>query len=292
MKKLIALLSLVLVITGCSSSKESTSFITKVSSSDEAIANVAGEDVSKQTVYEQLVDAVGANKIVEKALQDIAAIVITDQEAVDTKVQETVDNYKNMLQDEAQLNEYLKNQGYSSLEELKEKQLIPNTKVSLLIEKYINDNFPVLSAEYAYSYIKTFSLDSGSDAADLITKINNGEITFEDAAKENTGSDVEGQLCYIDDTSLDKNIVAKAKEFVQSGIYGTPITTTDGKYAIVKIVDVDREAHKDEIIKSLTQNQKVSQQAQAYYLNEYKFEVDEPSLKKRIQAFNEYIFKK
>lgn len=291
MKKLIALLSLVLVITGCSS-KESTSFITKVSSGDETIANIAGEDVTKQTLYKQLIDALGANKVVEKALQDIATIVITDQEAIDAKVQENVDKYENMFQDETQLNEFLKNQGVSSMDELKEKQFIPNAKVTLLIEKYINDNFSTLSDEYAYSYIQTFSLDSGSDAADLITKINNGDITFEDAAKENTGSEVEGELCYIDNTSLDKNIVAKAKEFVQSGIYGTPITTTDGRYAIVKIVDVDREAHKDEIVKSLTQNQKVSQQAQAYYLNEYKFEVDEPSLKKRIQAYNEYLFKK
>ncbi len=291
MKKLIALLSLVLVITGCSS-KESTSFITKVSSGDETIANIAGEDVTKQTLYKQLIDALGANKVVEKALQDIATIVITDQEAIDAKVQENVDKYENMFQDETQLNEFLKNQGVSSMDELKEKQFIPNAKVTLLIEKYINDNFSTLSDEYAYSYIQTFSLDSGSDAADLITKINNGDITFEDAAKENTGSEVEGELCYIDNTSLDKNIVAKAKEFVQSGIYGTPITTTDGRYTIVKIVDVDREAHKDEIVKSLTQNQKVSQQAQAYYLNEYKFEVDEPSLKKRIQAYNEYLFKK
>lgn len=291
MKKLITLMSLILIISGCSSNK--TPITSKVSNGEEVIATVNGVDITKQYIYETLLASAGANQVVDHSLQVIANKLITDEEKINSKVNETIDSYKTMLGGEDKLNDYINSNGYESLDKFKEEQVIPSVKITLLIEQYITDNFEELAKTYGYSYIQTFTVDKEEDAKDLISKINSGEITFADAAKEKTEKDPANILCYTKASSstIDSNIAAKATAFTEVGLYLTPIKTSGSKYAIVNVVDTDRKAHQNEITSSLLGITQVNSDAQAHYLSTNNFKVFEKGLAQDIKSVNENYLK-
>ena len=133
----------------------------------------------------------------------------------------------------------VKNSGYDTVDEFKEAQIIPSIKITLLVKQYIEENFTDLANEYGYSYIQSFKVDTESEAFKLISKINYGELTFEDVAKEKMGSGtVANVLCYTNasTTSVDSNIASRATSFttIQFICYSNPVF--DSKYTIINVV--------------------------------------------------------
>lgn len=291
MKKILIIMALVLVISGCSSKTPITS---KVDNGSDVVATVNGINVTKQDIYTTLLASSGANLVIDHSLQIIANQLITDEETINAKVEETIASYISMLGSEDSFNTYVKNSGYDTVDEFKEAQIIPSIKITLLVKQYIEENFTDLANEYGYSYIQSFKVDTESEALELISKINSGELTFEDVAKEKMGSGtVANVLCYTNasTTSVDSNIASRATSFTTIGLYATPIATSDSKYAVINVVDTDREAHKDEIVTSLLGISNVNTKAQAYFLSQNNFEVYEKGLAEDIKAVNEDYLK-
>lgn len=286
MKKLLMTLSLVLVLTGCSSKK--TPITSTVENGDTVIATVNGTKITKQDIYEKLIASSGANQVIDHSLQVIANQLVTDESKINEKVQETIDSYIKMLGSEEAFNTYVSNNNYASVDVFKEEMIVPSVKITLLIQQYITDNFSELAKEYGYSYIQTFKVDTESEALDLISKINSGAMSFADAMKEKADMEPGNILCYTNASSatIDSNIASKATLFKEVGLYTSPIKTSDSKYAIVNVVDVDRDAHKDEIITSLLGINIVNSKAQAYYLQENNFTVYEKGIEEDIKSVN------
>ena len=291
MKKLLLLASLTLILTGCSNSTKITS---KISDGSTTIATTNNSiSITKQQIYESLLSTYGANKVIDKSLQAIADAEITDTSSIDQKVNDTISSYSNMLGGESGLLSYVQSSGYDSIDAYKEEVLIPNAKQTLLIQKYIDDNFSTLADTYGYSYIQYFTVSTESDALSIINSIDNGESTFDDEATKANGSVPDQVLSYTKASSstLDSSIAAIAKQFTTVGMYSVPVSLSDGTYAVINVKDVDRDSHKDEIEKSLLSISDVTSEGEAYYLNKYNFEVYEKGIVEDIKNINENYIK-
>lgn len=291
MKKIITMLTLVLALSGCASKK--TPITSVVTDQDTVVATINGTKVTKKDVYQKLLASSGSNLVVDHSLQVIANQLITDETLINEKAQETIDAYIKMLGSEEAFNKYLTTNSYDSVEAFKAEQVIPSVKITLLIKQYVEDNFTTLANEYGYSYIQSFKVDTESEAMEIISKISSGEVTFAEAAKTKTDKEPENVLCYTAAPSsvVDSKIALNALKFDTVALYTTPIATSDSKYAIVNVVDVDREANKEEIVNSLLGIQSVNSSAQAHYLTENNFTVYEKGIEEEIKATNKNYLK-
>ena len=289
MNKKLILAVTALVLTGCSSN--STKITSQVTDGSNVVASIEsnGIQLTKQDVYESLLSTYGANLVVNKSLQAIADTVITDTERVNSEVDTMISSYKSMLGGEEGLLEYVQSSGYESIDDYKAKVLEPNVKQSLLTEKYVDENFTTLAETYGYSYIQYFTMPTESEAMTVISQISSGETTFDDAATANAGSVPEQVLCYTEASSstVDSSISRMAAQFTIEGIFSVPVSLSDGTYAVINVVSVDREANRDAIIDSLVTITDVTNESNAYYLNNNNFEVYEEGLVSDIKTINE-----
>ena len=94
MKKILIIMALVLVISGCSSKTPITS---KVDNGSGVVATVNGINVTKQDIYTTLLASSGAYLVIDHSLQMVANQLITDEETINAKVEETIASYISML---------------------------------------------------------------------------------------------------------------------------------------------------------------------------------------------------
>ena len=292
MKKTMIIAAVALLLSGCTSNK--TTITSKVTGGDNiAVKTENGIELTKQKIYESLLSTYGANKVVNEALLKAANIEVTDTEAIDNKVNETIKSYTDMLGGEDKLLEYVKSNGYDSLDSYKAEMIEPSVKQTLMIQKYIEENFDTLAEKYGYAYIRYFSVDNESDAISYISKIDNGEMTFEDAANEATNSVPDKKLTYTkaSTSTVDSSIAKMSTSFTTAGMYSVPVALSDGKYAVINVMDTDRQANKDAIVTSLLAVTDVTSEAEVHYLKTYQFEVFEKGLVEDIKGINENYLK-
>ncbi len=292
MKKTMIIAAVALLLSGCTSNK--TTITSKVTDGDNiAVKTENGIELTKQKIYESLLSTYGANKVVNEALLIAANIEVTDTEAINNKVNETIKSYTDMLGGEDKLLEYVKSNGYDSLDSYKAEMIEPSVKQTLMIQKYIEENFDTLAEKYGYAYIRYFSVDNESDAISYISKIDNGEMTFEDAANEATSSVPDKKLTYTkaSTSTVDSSIAKMSTSFTTAGMYSVPVALSDGKYAVINVMDTDRQANKDAIVTSLLAITDVTSEAEVHYLKAYQFEVFEKGLAEDIKGINENYLK-
>ncbi|MFQ9923519.1 MAG: hypothetical protein ACLRVU_08395 [Beduini sp.] len=292
MKKTMIIAAVALLLSGCTSNK--TTITSKVTGGDNiAVKTENGIELTKQKIYESLLSTYGANKVVNEALLIAANIEVTDTEAINNKVNETIKSYTDMLGGEDKLLEYVKSNGFDSIDSYKAEMIEPSVKQTLMIQKYIEENFDTLAEKYGYAYIRYFSVDNESDAISYISKIDNGEMTFEDAANEATGSVPDKKLTYTkaSTSTVDSSIAKMSTSFTTDGMYSVPVALSDGKYAVINVMDTDRQANKDAIVTSLLAITDVTSEAEAHYLKAYQFEVFEKGLAEDIKGINENYLK-
>lgn len=292
MKKTLLVTLMALLLVGCSSNK--TTITSKVTDGSTIVAKTEdGLEITKQKIYETLLSSLGSKQVLNEALTLIVEKEITDTEKVNAKVEELLASYKEMLGDDEALLDYIKSNGFETIDQYKEEMIIPTIKQSLLIEKYVDENFDALAEEYGYSYIRYFTMETEAEAIEMIGKIDNKEITFEDAAKQVSETEPEKKLNYsaAASSSIDSSISKLAKQFTTVGMYSVPVTTSDSKYAVIEIMDTDRQANKEAIAASLLTIGDVNSKGQAHYFTTYNFEVFEKGLANDIKAENKDYLK-
>lgn len=279
MKKVISIFALSALLVGCSSSN--LTYVTSVSDSDKTV--VSGEDitVTKNDVYKYFLEKFGSSQVLTLALDAIADKEITDQEIINAKLNETIEEYsKNMSTD---MDTYAKQLGYANKDEYINGMLLTNAKSDLLKEKYIEENYDAIVKEYKVKYIKAITVDSESEAIEIIDK-SKDEETFNTAFAEKSGQDY-GMV--TTESTVDKNIIKKFDSFTKDGIYSKAIKTTEDKYAVVYVYNTDISNLKDDVKKNLANISAMKSDCEAHYLKKYKFEVYEGAIRQDIEENNE-----
>lgn len=275
MIKFIPFALVALLLTGCSSDQ---GYLSKVTDGDAVLVEIDGTEITTNDIYNYYLKNYGSSQVLDYALTHIAEVEITDQEAIDKKLQETVDTYTTYA--EVDLDSYAKSLGYESGEQYTQEALLPSVLQQLLVEKYVNENVISLKEEYQIRYLKTVTFNTEIEATDFISTTSNEG--FDEVIDDNNGLDV--GIVTQDNTDLDTNIIGELESFTEDGIYQDVISTTDGKFVVVYVYNTELDDEvKSEVISTLISTDGISTKCENHYLEKYEFQVNEPLIKTAIE---------
>ena len=252
--RLLVIIVCICLIGGCgyglykSFNKKDDSYVTHVKDGDSAVVKTGDVTITKDDLYEYFLDNDGLNMTLNSAINYVADQEITDEDAINSKVEELKQQYLQYA-GTSDLETYAKDAGYESEDDFVKQILEPNAKIQLLQEKYVEDNFKSLVKEYKVKYLKYFTVDTESQALKII-KDCTSEESFTNYFNENSGTDA--GLVTKESSSVDSKIIKKLDKFTKDGIYAKAIKTSESKYAIVWVYNTDKSNLKDEIKESLT----------------------------------------
>lgn len=294
MKKLLPLAALVLLLAGCSS--ETSNYTTTVTDGNQTIATVGNATITKQDLYEHLMETSGVDYILNKALTQIASTAELDQEAIDAEVASTENTWKAILGED--LDTYTQTSfGYDTFEEYKTEILIPSVRQVLMIDNYAVDNYDTLASKYMFVKARQIIVDDQSTGMTVISEISSGETTFEDALEkystDSTNKTNKGEIGLISDLSsctADENIVTILPQLTIPAVYSVPVELSTGKFAVLEIQETDINALKDEVLAELQASEEVIYEAEAYFLEQNGFAIVDEYLKQQMQTrYPEYV---
>lgn len=291
MKKLITLTAALFMIAGCAGTN---GYSTKIENANENAVSGTNLSITNQELFENLMDQYGANYVLNQALQKIAGNYELDEEALKAEVENTINTYKTFMGDD--LDAYAKNNlGYDTFAEYQEKVLEPSLRQKKMIEDYSEQNFDTLASQYYFKKLSMIVVEDESTAISLIGKISNNELSFEDAVSEysidSTTKAKKGDMGVVSDlsTNVAENIIAILPQLTVNGLYSVPVEVNNG-YAIINVVETDITVFQDEILDALKNSDKITKEAESYYLHENGFKVYDDRLKENLQAINaDYI---
>ena len=284
---IICVIVIILCITGIYfTTRSSSKYSTSVSNGNSTAIKANDITITKDDIYYYLLENYGSNQVINDALNYICDKEITDQKAIDKKVNETKESYESYSKQS--LADYIKSIGYTGTEDQYIKEMIePDAKQQLLKEKYVEANFNKLVKQYKVKYLKIITVDTESQALKLIKSCTN-EDNFNQIMSDNNGSDA--GLVTTKSSTIDKNIIKKLDSFTKDGIYKKAIKTSDSKYAIIWTYNTNKKEKKSEIKEALTNISDLSTKANAYYFKKYNFDVYETQLKDEIKKESKEYF--
>ena len=160
--RLLVIIVCICLIGGCgyglykSFNKKDDSYVTHVKDGDSTVVKTGDVTITKDDLYEYFLDNDGLNMTLNSAINYVADQEITDEDAINSKVEELKQQYLQYA-GTSDLETYTKDAGYESENDFVKQILEPNAKIQLLQEKYVEDNFKSLVKEYKVKYLKYFT---------------------------------------------------------------------------------------------------------------------------------------
>ena len=245
MKKILILLSLGLILAGCSDATA------KLSKPNNPVLEIGDTVITQDQVYQYLLSGDTSVVIINMAKNVIrnAQVEITDEikelAAADLKVM------KDILKDDFDLG--LKQLGFSSEDEYVERALIPLVQQNVMMKKYIEENLDFVTATYFPRRARIIEFAVEADAKEVLAEIKAGGNT-EELGKENTTSlEFFGQLAtYHRDSTIPTTIKTILKDANAPLLTQEVIKDDNGKFYIVEVIEAVPSRFQEEMIKSLS----------------------------------------
>lgn len=254
-------LGLVLLTTGCGK--------TKLKNGEEVAIKVNGENITADTLYNELREKYAKYLIINDIDKKIFDTIYKNDEEIEKQVNEQFEYYKSQYsQSGSSLEDVIKNYGYKNVKEFKD-ELKLNIQRSKAVDDYLKDNIKDseiqkyydenyagdISAKHILIKVKASDSDEGlsdeealNKANDLISKLNDG-ADFSELAKENsddTGSASNGgDLGYFNKGQMVKEFEDAAYSLGVNEYTKEPVKTTYGYHIILKTGEKDKKALND-----------------------------------------------
>lgn len=254
-------LGLVLLTTGCGK--------TKLKNGEEVAIKVNGENITADTLYNELREKYAKYLIINDIDKKIFDTIYKNDEEIEKQVNEQFEYYESQYsQSGSSLEDVIKNYGYKNVKEFKD-ELKLNIQRSKAVDDYLKDNIKDseiqkyydenyagdISAKHILIKVKASDSDEGlsdeealNKANDLISKLNDG-ADFSELAKENsddTGSASNGgDLGYFNKGQMVQEFEDAAYSLGVNEYTKEPVKTTYGYHIILKTGEKDKKALND-----------------------------------------------
>ncbi len=201
MKKIIVLLFVLLLMTGCSAD----SHLSKVSEGETVLFKGPNKTFTKQDLYKQL-KVTDSGAITTDIMNKIAlASADIDMDKINADADELINTYKEMGYEDYII------ASYGSMEAYKD-SYISTLLFSELSKLYVKDNYDTIIGEDKPVKMAIASFDSEEEALKCIEDVNNGS-TFDMAAANNNSINTPSTSVYSDS---DQSLVYEVKEYLNS----------------------------------------------------------------------------
>ena len=201
MKKIIVLLFVLLLMTGCSAD----SHLSKVSEGETVLFKGPNKTFTKQDLYKQL-KVTDSGAITTDIMNKIAlASADIDMDKINADADELINTYKEMGYEDYII------ASYGSMEAYKD-SYISTLLFSELSKLYVKDNYDTIIGDDKPVKMAIASFDSEEEALKCIEDVNNGS-TFDMAAANNNSINTPSTSVYSDS---DQSLVYEVKEYLNS----------------------------------------------------------------------------
>jgi foldase protein PrsA len=241
MKKILYLLILMMLLTGCSDA------YAKLSSPNEDVFSVGDTSFSKSEVFNLMINQDPATLVIQMAKQKILEKEMPVSDEVTKQAKEELDYVKEIIGDEFLANIAL--YGFTSEQDYLDRALIPAAQEMLLIEKYVGDNLELLTTKYMPKKVRILEFDDVEKANSALQAIKDGENVEEVATKFSTSMTYNGKerLVHIEST-LPEVVGVFVKGSSTPTLTNEPLLQeSTSKYYVVQIVEITPSRFEDEI---------------------------------------------
>lgn len=284
MKKLIILLTTLLVLTGCKDA------VTKVSE-DEKLFKVGEYEFSKSELYDTMKRTDRGTLI----LQDAQAVLSESVELTDDmkkEAQEMVDGFKEIFGEEFE--KTLNQIGFDSEEAYMEELIYPDLKFKSLTKTHVEEKFEDYASEYKPLKARILQVDP-SKAEEIHASIKESK-DFDKVAKENAmeTSEYKGaeQLYLVKSTQFPASVSNYLKDVKEAGLSDIIKNDTTESTYIIEVTEIDANNMKDEVVENLINNKDISKTIVSKLFKEHDFKLYDKVIYDHIKEnFPEYITK-
>jgi hypothetical protein len=271
MKKLISIIMVTILLGGCSDA------LAKVSKSDSALISFDGGKVTKGDVYTTMKKNGLVNEVYTIALKTILDKEIGLTDEVKTSTDKKLAELKVEFGDK--FDAALKDSGYVSETEFYNEALVPFTQTSMLVKKYLNDNFANIALSYYPRKARIIQTNTEADAKSAIAEVKSGGDYMTIAKKFSTTAYTGAEDIYYSGSSLPASVLTFIQTTSGPTLSATPILdTANSKYYVVQLTTADPAKFKDEIISKFAEQDTFNKLAVAYYYKSYGFKIYDKTL--------------
>lgn len=253
MKKLIVLITLVLVLCGCAKDKDTMS----ISNGDDVLFEVAGEKYTKADLFDELKTMYGNDRVLASLKTKLA-----EKENIDfTELNEAALDYYDYL---AQFGDYYID-FYGGKDAIIETYIAANMDGEL-VKNYVDKNLDEYVAQYRPVKMQCAYFDNEETAKALINMVNNGSNFDMAAAELGYTNDASSRILTQRDTSVPNDIKdfcldVKATKGL-SDVIKTQTSTTDAngnesvsdRFYVVNLIATDINEFKHDFLEHMSNN--------------------------------------
>lgn len=254
----------VIALAGCSDA------VTKVKDAQNTLVTIAGENLTKGSLYAFMKKSTGASTVNSMALKKISEKEVPVNEDMRKKAKETLANYKKLYGDS--FASYLKRMNLSE-EQYMNNYLVPSQQAQKLSEKYINAHYATIVKKYQPVQATVLSFPTAKDAREALAEIKKGTAVEKAAKAHKASNKFIKQIFTLDSKQID-SLVRNAVQSQDEKMNWTMVRSSDGaSFNLVKVHSKDSNTLKNEIIKIFKKDDKITSDSTAYFFKKYQFHV-------------------
>ncbi|MEG0526669.1 MAG: hypothetical protein RR531_04060 [Longicatena sp.] len=286
MKKLVSLMAVAMVFTlvGCKDA------YVDVSKSDDTLVTVGDQKITKGEVFDIIKTTYGASYTLNEALN-----IVVDKEkiALTDEMKKTADEQLATLKSSGgdDFTQRLKDNGYESEDDYKEKEIYPNLRQQGLVRKYVESKQKALFKTYSPRKAAIIEAESKEKAQSALDAVKGGKSMSEAASEFGVTTTYKGEeAIYTSKSSLPTVVFDKLKAAEKAELVSAIVEdTTNQKYYVVNITNIDPTSFKEEAIDAIvtTGSTDLSTSASIFYLKKYDFQVYDKDVYDGLKSVNE-----
>ncbi len=253
MKKILFISIALMLLAGCTDAR------VNVKNPKENMITVGDVSYTKGHLFSMMISQDPGSLVIEMAKRIILDEEYPIDDDVRAKAQEELEYVKEIFGDAFLRNIAL--YGFTTEEDYFERALLPGAQESLLVQRFIEENFDMITAKYTPRKVRIIEFNELPDATDALEAIKAGGNVEEVAKEYSTSLAYKGELRLVhSESGLPSDVDAFVKQSDVPTLTSTPIEQkSTGKFYVVQIVEVVATRFKDEIIDELSSLNSINQ---------------------------------
>ena len=287
-KLLVAVLAMLMLLTGCSSANVATT------NSKNTVMSIGNETVTNEDLYYMLMySEYGSLDVIIESLETaIYDKIAPIDEEIEAEAKKIVEDYKKTYGDYFEL--VISYSGYETEEDFYNQSAIPNARYVKMVSQYVDLKFATLSVTSKPRKVQVASFAEEENANNALAALNNGKAMSEVINEFNAEATHDGEEIVVTSsatTTLDTDVLNVVCATAVNGVIQNVISGSDKKFYVVNMVEADPENFREEAIDAIANTVDLYQDSLRYYLKEYNFKISDTYTHELFEAtYPDYIF--